>query len=91
MLDVEAGAVVSSRSFRYGDPEAAFAAAEHRVEASFRFPRCSSTPIECYAVLAEWDGASGETTVWSNVHGPSVMQRPIPARCMPYRTPSGGV
>jgi hypothetical protein len=37
------------------------------------------------------DGASGEATVWSNVHGPFVMQPPIPARCMPYRTPPGGV
>ena len=35
VLDVEAGRVVSDRSFRYGDPDAAFAAAAHRVEASF--------------------------------------------------------
>ncbi len=81
VLDVDAGTVVSSRSFRYGDPDAAFAAAAHRVEASFRFPRYSSTPIECYAVLAEWDAASGEATVWSNFHGPFVMQ-PLVAACL---------
>ena len=79
VLDVEAGRVVSDRSFRYGDPDAAFAAAAHRVEASFRFPRYSSTPIECYAVVAEWDAAAGEATVWSNFHGPFVMQPLIAA------------
>jgi 2-furoyl-CoA dehydrogenase large subunit len=71
VLDVEAGAVVSSRSFRYGDPEAAFAAAEHRVEASFRFPRCSSTPIECYAVLAEWTGPPARPRCGATSTGPS--------------------
>jgi 2-furoyl-CoA dehydrogenase large subunit len=79
VLDVEAGRVVSDRSFRYGDPDAAFAAAAHRVEASFRFPRYSSTPIECYAVVAEWDAAAAEATVWSNFHGPFVMQPLIAA------------
>jgi 2-furoyl-CoA dehydrogenase large subunit len=79
VMDVGAGRVVSDRSFRYGDPDAAFAAAAHRVEASFRFPRYSSTPIECYAVLAEWDDAAGEVTVWSNFHGPLVMQPLIAA------------
>jgi 2-furoyl-CoA dehydrogenase large subunit len=74
VLGVEAGRVVSHRSFRYGDPEAAFAAAAHTVEASFRFPRYSSTPIECYAIVADWDSAEGEATVWSNFHGPFVMQ-----------------
>lgn len=74
VLDVEAGRVASDRHFRYGDPEAAFAGAATTVEASFRFPRYSSTPIECYAVIADWDGAAGEATVWSNFHGPFVMQ-----------------
>ncbi|HEX3607827.1 MAG TPA: xanthine dehydrogenase family protein molybdopterin-binding subunit [Candidatus Dormibacteraeota bacterium] len=74
VLDVERGRVVSARSFRYGEPDAAFAAAARTVEASFRFPRYSSTPVECYAVLAEWDDAAGEVTVWSNFHGPFVMQ-----------------
>ena len=33
-----------------------------------------STPIECYAVIADWDAAAGEVTIWSNFHGPFVMQ-----------------
>src|SRR5213593_572764 len=44
-MDVETAPAVSARSFRFGDPEAAFQRAAHRVEATFRFPRYSSTPI----------------------------------------------
>jgi 2-furoyl-CoA dehydrogenase large subunit len=80
-MEVEGAPVVSARRFRFGDPEAAFARAAHRVGATFRFPRYSSTPIECYAVLADWDGAEGEVTVWSNFHGPFVMQ-PLIAACL---------
>jgi len=78
-MDVASAPAVSSRSFRYGDPEAAFASAAHRVEATFHFPRYSSTPIECYAVLADWNEAEREATVWSNFHGPFVMQPLIAA------------
>ncbi len=79
VLDIEAARVATDRHFRYGDPKSAFAAAAATVEASFHFPRYSSTPIECYAVIADWDGAAGEATVWSNFHGPFVMQPLIAA------------
>ena len=36
--------VVSDRSFRYGDPETAFAEAEHRISVTTRYPRNSGTP-----------------------------------------------
>jgi 2-furoyl-CoA dehydrogenase large subunit len=78
-MDVERAPAVSERSFRFGDPEGALAGAAHRVGATFRFPRYSSTPIECYAVLADWDDAEREVTVWSNFHGPFVMQPLIAA------------
>jgi len=45
--------VVSDRRFRYGDPESAFARAEHRVEIDIDYPRNSCTPIECGVVIAE--------------------------------------
>ncbi|HZV51572.1 MAG TPA: xanthine dehydrogenase family protein molybdopterin-binding subunit [Candidatus Dormibacteraeota bacterium] len=80
-MEVEGAPVVTSRSFRFGDPEGAFARAAHRVGATFRFPRYSSTPIECYAVLADWSHAEEEVTVWSNFHGPFVMQ-PLIAACL---------
>ena len=45
--------VVSDRRFRYGDPDAAFASAAHRVAISVRYPRNACTPIEGFVVVAE--------------------------------------
>ena len=45
-----AGNVASDRSFRYGDPEQAFASAPHRISIDVRYPRNSCTPIETYGV-----------------------------------------
>ena len=39
------GNVVSDRSFRYGDPEAAFAAAAHRISVTTRYPRNAGAPL----------------------------------------------
>ena len=68
--------VATDRTFNFGDVDAAFAAAEHVVEGSFSFPRYSSTPIETYAVIANWDhdGTAERVTAWSNFHGPFAMQ-----------------
>lgn len=62
--------VVSDRSFRYGDPESAFAAAPHRVSLTVRYPRNSCTPIECGLVLAEYLSADEGYEVLSNFMGP---------------------
>lgn len=64
------GNVVSDRSFRYGDPEAAFAAAPHRVSLTVRYPRNSCTPIECGVVLAEHLPGEEGYEVLSNFMGP---------------------
>ncbi len=64
------GLVASDRSFRYGDPEAAFARAALVVRERFVFPRWSATPIEGYAVLADWDSGAGTLTAWANFQGP---------------------
>src|SRR5690625_2499915 len=90
--------VVSERHFRYGDPERAFAEAEHRVSLKVRVPRNSCTPMECYVVLAEYDPASASYDVLSNFQGPyalhSVMARAlnVPGNRLRLRTPpdSGG-
>lgn len=62
--------VVSDRSFRYGDPEAAFAAAAHRVALSVEYPRNSCTPIECAVVIAEFLSELDGYDVQSNFMGP---------------------
>ena len=68
--DTATAPVVHERSFRYGDPEAAFAAADLVVRERFRQPRSSSTPIECYGVIASWEPATGSVTAWANFQGP---------------------
>jgi 2-furoyl-CoA dehydrogenase large subunit len=53
LLHEKAGSnVVSRRSFRYGDPEHAFAQADRIVELSYRYPRYASTPMETFGVIA---------------------------------------
>ena len=62
--------VVSDRSFSYGDPEAAFAAAPHRISLKIRYPRNSCTPIECSVVVAEYLAGNEGFEVLANFMGP---------------------
>jgi 2-furoyl-CoA dehydrogenase large subunit len=62
--------VVSDRSFRYGDPEAAFANAARTVELTVRYPRNSCTPMECAVVIADWLSEEEGYDVASNFMGP---------------------
>lgn len=62
--------VVSDRNFRYGDPEAAFAAADRTVELTVRYPRNSCTPMECAVVIADWLSEEEGYDVASNFMGP---------------------
>lgn len=62
--------VVSDRNFRYGDPETAFAQADHTVELTVRYPRNSCTPIECAVVIADWLSEEEGYEVASNFMGP---------------------
>jgi 2-furoyl-CoA dehydrogenase large subunit len=90
--------VVSERSFRYGDPESAFANAAHRIRVDVRYPRNSCTPIETYGVVAEYDPAEDAYDVLANFQGPfslhPVMARAlkVPGNRLRLRTPpdSGG-
>ena len=65
-----AGNVVSDRSFRYGDPDAAFAVAPHRVCTTLHYPRNSCTPIECGVVVAEHLAGDEGYEATSNFMGP---------------------
>jgi 2-furoyl-CoA dehydrogenase large subunit len=92
------GNVIGERSFRYGEPESAFAAAAHRIRVAVRYPRNSCTPIETYGVVAEYDAAEDAYDVLANFQGPfslhPVMARAlkIPGNRLRLRTPpdSGG-
>jgi 2-furoyl-CoA dehydrogenase large subunit len=90
--------VVGERSFRYGDPEGAFAAAPHCIRVDVRYPRNSCTPIETYGIVAEYDPAEDAYDVLANFQGPfslhPVMARAlkVPGNRFRLRTPpdSGG-
>jgi 2-furoyl-CoA dehydrogenase large subunit len=62
--------VVSDRHFSYGDPDAAFAAADRVVSIKVHYPRNSCTPIECYVVVAEYLSPDEGYDVFSNFQGP---------------------
>jgi len=62
--------VAADGQVRYAGPDGAFAAANLVVSGRFDFPRWSSTPVECYGVVADWDEASGTLTARANFQGP---------------------
>jgi len=92
------GNVASDRSFRYGDPESAFASAPHRISIDVSYPRNSCTPIETYGVVADYDSGEDAYDVLANFQGPfsihAVLSRAlrVPGNRLRLRTPpdSGG-
>ena len=90
--------VVSDRRFVYGDPDAAFAAAPHRVRLTVRYPRNSCTPIECFVVVAEHLAGDEGYDVLANFMGPfslhavMALALKVPAAKLRLRVPrdSGG-
>jgi 2-furoyl-CoA dehydrogenase large subunit len=90
--------IASERSFRYGDPEAAFAAAAHRIAVSVNYPRNSCTPIETYGLIADYDPGEDAYDVLATFQGPfsihAVLARAlkVPGNRLRLRTPpdSGG-
>ncbi len=93
------GNVVSDRSFRYGEPEAAFAQPGVRtVRTTVRYPRNSCSPIECGVVLAEHLAGEEGYDVLSNFMGPfslhavMAMALKVPGNKLRHRVPrdSGG-
>jgi len=87
--------VVSDRQFVYGEPDAAFTSAPHRVRLKAHYPRNSCTPIETYVVVAEY-GSNGDYDVLSNFMGPfslhAVMSLAlkVPASRLRLRAPRDG-
>ena len=73
--------LASDRSFRYGDPERAFAEAAHRVSVAVHYPRNSCTPMETYGVVAEYDAGADAYDVLANFQGPFSLH-PVMARAL---------
>ncbi len=65
--------VINHRNLRYGDPDAAFAQADVVVGGKYFFPKYSSTPMETFAVIAEFEPMEDIITIWSNFQGPFTM------------------
>ncbi|MCW5692583.1 MAG: molybdopterin-dependent oxidoreductase [Pseudolabrys sp.] len=90
--------LASERTFRYGEPERAFAEAAHRIAVTIRYPRNSCTPMETYGLVADYDAGEDAYDVLANFMGPfslhAVMARAlkVPGNRFRLRTPpdSGG-
>ncbi len=70
VLDPLAAAAIHDRTFAYGDVDAAMAEADIVLRHTFHVPRFTCTPVECYAVVADWDETAGRLTAWANFQGP---------------------
>jgi 2-furoyl-CoA dehydrogenase large subunit len=75
LLFEEAGSnVAQERSFKYGNPDGAFARADRIFRHAYRFPRSIATPMETYGVIAQFEPHPDRYTIWSNFQGPFVLQ-----------------
>lgn len=87
LLHEEVGSnAVHHRRFSYGDPDAAFAAADRTIALTVDYPRVSSTPIETYGAVAAWDAGAGRYTIWSNFQGPFALH-PLMCDALRVRSP----
>ncbi len=68
LLHEEMGTNVSySGLWEWGDPDAAFAAADHVVKIKeLHFDRFNSTPLECDGALVEYNRGTGQWTMFTN-------------------------
>jgi carbon-monoxide dehydrogenase large subunit len=80
----------------FGDPDAAFAAAETVASATYRTGRLSATPIETRGCIARYEWTSGELTLWTSSQMPHYVQYCLsaylgfPEHSTEVRTPDTG-
>jgi 2-furoyl-CoA dehydrogenase large subunit len=60
-------------SLTYGDIDGAFKSADKVVKENLKIHRYSSTPLEPFAIIADYDAASRKLTVWVNAQVPEVI------------------
>jgi len=70
VVSAAAGNRAFALAWRQGDPAAAFESAAHRVRLDVRQQRLAGVPLEPRGVLARWDEAAGELTVWTSTQAP---------------------
>ncbi len=58
--------LIGSFAVSKGDPDAAFAAAPHRLKRRFHHHRYAAVPLECRGVVAEYDRRTDCITIWSS-------------------------
>ncbi|MDH3468539.1 MAG: molybdopterin-dependent oxidoreductase, partial [Gammaproteobacteria bacterium] len=86
--------VVSKRTFTHGEVDPAFESATHRSELTIRYPRNSVTPMETYAVIAEYLSDTDGYDVMSNFQGPfsvhtvMAIALGVPGSRLRHRSPS---
>ena len=62
------------RNVDFGDIEAAYAEADHVVEETYAFARHTGVCVEPRAILADWNPAERQLTVWHNNQCPHMVQ-----------------
>ena len=70
VVEPTAAEAIHDRSFHYGDVDDALGGADLVVRESFRVPRFTCLPVECYGVVCDWDEPGGRLTAWANFQGP---------------------
>jgi 2-furoyl-CoA dehydrogenase large subunit len=70
VLDPVTAPWIHDRSFHYGDVDDALAKADLVVRETFRVPRFTCMPVECFGVVCDWDEADRRLTAWANFQGP---------------------
>ncbi len=70
VVDVVAAEPIHERTFHYGDVDDALGRADLVVRTTFRVPRFTCLPVECYGVVCDWDEGAGRLTAWANFQGP---------------------
>ena len=68
------GNVHAEFTVEVGDPVAAYEKADRRLERSFRIRRSVGCPIETRGVIAQFEAATKQLTVWSNTQTPHVLR-----------------
>ncbi len=73
--------LVWERSYRYGDPERAFAEADQVVRVDVSFPKYNSTPLETYGIVANYTPENDGYEIQGNFQGPFSLL-PVMARAL---------